>query len=48
MSLAAVDPCYCCTERMAAAYDITTGLKILNANELIGLSTKKTIDLRNT
>jgi membrane-bound hydrogenase subunit alpha len=48
ISLAAVDPCYCCTERMAAAYDITTGLKILNANELIGLSTKKTIDLRNT
>ncbi len=48
ISLAAVDPCYCCTERMAAVYDITTGLKILNANELIGLSTKKTIDLRNT
>ncbi len=48
ISLAAVDPCYCCTERMAAAYDVTTGQKILNANELIGLSTKKTIDLRNT
>ena len=48
ISLAAVDPCYCCTERMAAAYDVTTGQRILNANELIGLSTKKTIDLRNT
>ncbi|MCK7535776.1 MAG: hypothetical protein MZV63_34695 [Marinilabiliales bacterium] len=23
ITLAAVDPCYCCTERMAAAYDIS-------------------------
>ena len=24
ISLAAVDPCYCCTERMAAAYDLSS------------------------
>jgi membrane-bound hydrogenase subunit alpha len=48
ISLAAVDPCYCCTERMAAAYDLQSGERIFNANELINLSAKKTNDLRNT
>jgi NADH-quinone oxidoreductase subunit D len=47
ISLAAVDPCYCCTERMAMAYDWKTGEKILNGNELIALSAKKTSELRN-
>ena len=42
ISLAAVDPCYCCTERMAVAYDSTSGRKILNAKELIDISIKKT------
>jgi len=48
ISLAAVDPCYCCTERMAAAWDINSGQKILNANELIELSLKRTAEIRKT
>lgn len=48
ISLAAVDPCYCCTERMASAYDIKLGEKIMNANELIELSSKLSNKLRNT
>lgn len=47
ISLAAVDPCYCCTERMAVAYDNKTGEKILNGNELIALSANKTHELKN-
>jgi len=45
LSLAAVDPCYCCTERMAVAYDNNTGKKLMNASELISLSTRKTMEL---
>jgi NADH-quinone oxidoreductase subunit D len=48
ISLAAVDPCYCCTERMAVAYDLNSGEKIMNANELINESVKKTNDLKRT
>jgi NADH-quinone oxidoreductase subunit D len=48
ISLAAVDPCYCCTERMAAAYDISSGDRILNAAELVGLSLDRTRELRKT
>ena len=44
--LAAVDPCYCCTERMAFAYDYFTGKKIMNGLDLIRISHKKTIDLK--
>lgn len=47
ISLAAVDPCYCCTERMAVAYDNKTGEKIMNGNELIALSANKTHELKN-
>ena len=46
ITLAAVDPCYCCTERLAAAYDAGTGLKIHNARELIEMSVSKTTLLR--
>jgi NADH-quinone oxidoreductase subunit D len=46
ISLAAVDPCYCCTERMAAAYDLHSGERILNANELINISVGKTTKLK--
>jgi NADH-quinone oxidoreductase subunit D len=46
ISLAAVDPCYCCTERMAVAYDINSGMKIMNANELIAHSLKRTSELK--
>jgi len=42
ISLAAVDPCYCCTERMAVAYDYGSGKKILSASELIKQSQKRT------
>ncbi len=38
ISLAAVDPCYCCTERMAAVFDINSGVRLMNANELISSS----------
>jgi len=48
ISLAAVDPCYCCTERMAAAYDSSSGKKILNANQLIELSMMRTSELRKS
>jgi NADH-quinone oxidoreductase subunit D len=46
LSLAAVDPCYCCTERLAVAYDMHTGRKILNGEELIRLSARKTSELK--
>jgi NADH-quinone oxidoreductase subunit D len=48
ISLAAVDPCYCCTERMAVAYDNSSGKKILNAKELIDLSILKTAEIKKT
>jgi membrane-bound hydrogenase subunit alpha len=48
ITLAAVDPCYCCTERMAAAYDIASGKRMLNAEELIGLSMKRTAEIRKS
>jgi NADH-quinone oxidoreductase subunit D len=47
ISLAAVDPCYCCTERMAVAYDLKTGKRILNGKDLIALSAKKTQIIKN-
>jgi membrane-bound hydrogenase subunit alpha len=47
ISLAAVDPCYCCTERMAYAYDYTTGEKIYDGNELLAMSQSKTDRIRN-
>jgi NADH-quinone oxidoreductase subunit D len=48
ISLAAVDPCYCCTERMVAAYDFNNEEKILNAEELIRLSAQKSKELQNS
>jgi len=42
--LAAVDPCYCCTERMAAV-DAGTGERRLSSDELIRLSREKTARL---
>ena len=35
ISLAAVDPCYCCTERLAVALDRESGKRIMNAREII-------------
>ena len=48
ISLAAVDPCYCCTERMAFAYDHDTGKMIYDGNQLVKLSQKKTEQIRKT
>ena len=39
--LAAVDPCYCCTERMAAV-DANSGKRVWSSAELIRLSQQKT------
>jgi len=44
--LAAVDPCYCCTERMAYAYDYSSGRQIMTGLDLIRLSQQKTNDLK--
>ncbi|MFC1887877.1 nickel-dependent hydrogenase large subunit [Candidatus Cloacimonadota bacterium] len=46
IATAAVDPCYCCTERMAQVYDYTTGKPLMNAAELIRLSQAKTEKIR--
>ena len=43
--LAAVDPCYCCTERMAAL-DSATGKRIWNWRDLIRFSREKTERLK--
>jgi len=42
ISLAAVDPCYCCTERLAVALDRTSGKRIMNAREIIKQSAEIT------
>ena len=43
--LAAVDPCYCCTERMAVAVASASGEKLWGAEELIRMSREKTFAL---
>jgi NADH-quinone oxidoreductase subunit D len=43
---AAVDPCYCCTERMTQVFDYRTGKKLLSAADLIKLSQQKTEEIR--
>lgn len=45
LALAAVDPCYCCTERLAVI-DKPTDKKILNGWDLIRLSQEKTEKLK--
>jgi NADH-quinone oxidoreductase subunit D len=44
ITLGAVDPCYCCTERSAAF--LKTGERILKGDDLIRLSIEKTEKLR--
>jgi NADH-quinone oxidoreductase subunit D len=39
--LGAVDPCYCCTERMAAV-DVSSGERVLTSADLIRMSQEKT------
>jgi len=43
--LAAVDPCYCCTERLLTVYDWQTGKRKYNFNDLIKFSQQKTKEL---
>jgi NADH-quinone oxidoreductase subunit D len=43
--LAAVDPCYCCTERLAVI-DRKTNKRLFSADDLIRLSQEKTALLR--
>ena len=43
--LAAVDPCYCCTERMAVV-DVDSGKKTFKGKDLIRLSREKTARMR--
>ncbi len=45
--LAAVDPCYCCTERMAAVLDLGTDQVLIAGKELLRLSREKTERLKN-
>jgi membrane-bound hydrogenase subunit alpha len=46
LALAAVDPCYCCTERMAYAYDSRTRQRLLDGRALIQLSQQRTQALK--
>jgi membrane-bound hydrogenase subunit alpha len=46
ISLAAVDPCYCCTERMAVAYDFSSRERILNGYDLLRICQEKTENIR--
>jgi membrane-bound hydrogenase subunit alpha len=46
LALAAVDPCYCCTERMAHVYDSRTRQRLLDGRALIQLSQQRTQTLK--
>ena len=48
ISLAAVDPCYCCTERMAVAYDFESKKKLHNGFELLRISQQKTERIKDS
>jgi NADH-quinone oxidoreductase subunit D len=47
IALAAVDPCYCCTERLVSVYDAHDGVKIMGGEALLQLSRKKTQKLQS-
>jgi len=46
ITLASVDPCYSCTERTAVVCDAETKKELMNFNDLVRLSQKKTEELR--
>jgi len=48
ISLAAVDPCYCCTERLAMAYDYHTREALMGTADLLGLSHARTDNIRSS
>ncbi|MBU2567476.1 MAG: NADH:ubiquinone oxidoreductase, partial [Elusimicrobia bacterium] len=47
ITLAAVDPCYCCTER-CAVIDTKTNKRILTGDDLIKISQEKTDSIRRS
>ena len=47
ITLAAVDPCYCCTERVAVLNKVNDK-KLMNGWDLIKLSQEKTKELRQS
>ena len=48
ISLAAVDPCYCCTERLAMAYDQSSGEARMGMADLLRLSHAKTDKIKSS
>jgi membrane-bound hydrogenase subunit alpha len=48
ISLAAVDPCYCCTERMAMVYDYHTREALMGTAALLRLSQERTENIRSS
>jgi membrane-bound hydrogenase subunit alpha len=48
ISLAAVDPCYCCTERLAMAYDYYSGKAILGTADLLRISHAATEKIKSS
>ncbi|MFO7900796.1 MAG: NADH-quinone oxidoreductase subunit C [Planctomycetota bacterium] len=46
ITLASIDPCYSCTERMCAAVDADTGVRLYTFQDLVRLSQQKTRELR--
>ncbi len=46
ITLAAVDPCYSCTERMLVARDASTGKELMTLSDLVRLSQQKTEEIR--
>ncbi len=46
ITLAAIDPCYSCTERMAVVRDASSGKYLMNFADLVRLSQRKTEELR--
>jgi len=46
LALAAVDPCYCCTERLAVVYDSRSKNRMLDGKELVRMSQQRTLALK--
>ncbi|KPK58872.1 MAG: hypothetical protein AMK73_08950 [Planctomycetes bacterium SM23_32] len=46
ITLASIDPCYSCTERMAVVADRDTGEELMNFADLVKLSRQKTEEIR--
>jgi len=44
--LASIDPCYCCTERMAMTFDCKSNERVMTGEQLVRLSQEKTRRIR--